>query len=678
MSDIQEKSITALFAESFRATAPEVCTIDEFLEAAKANPEVYDSVDGRLLRAIGNSVVVDTSKDESLGPYFENQVIRLYPSLEEFYDFEKVNERFVTFLMKANQGLEESKQIPVFLGPPGVAKSDYVRRMLSLFEGIPFWTIALSEEGIERLRKNLAPKGIEPERDFPVVSPILESPLGIFCEQGRRRMLHDRYHIPTWRIPLLMSTWLVKRLDQLGGDLSMFRAVKLYPSLLRQTSIAVVEAQDQSVQDVSDLVGAVDLQKVRKFSTSDTDAYNYSGGLNLTTEGLMEFREFHRAQESMLNPLYGATQDRSYRPSERLPLLPYHGRLLTHSNLDEFEKFKTGGHKGFIDRATIIRVPYVLRESAEIEIVKKMIRESKLDIAKCAPETIRLIARFVILSRMREPQNEKGEKVGDLFVKGRVYDRRKMKDVDPRALSFADYRRLAGNDEGMDGLSTRFEKKILGTVYNVNDPVEHSANPVDLFYLLKKEVDYEGFPKDVREKYLSWIKEYLEGPYKEYIGKKIRLALHEGSQKLAQDEYEKYILYADKWMEGEDAIDPITGTSLNHEGLNRWLEEREKAAGVSQAKQVRTDAVKYDLKHRVVRDKCISWRENPKLAKVIEKYCFDSVELHQNILLSNASRTTEQNDTRKSFMDRFMKDEGLTELQAVKIANWYAGLAKED
>lgn len=671
MNDV--KSVTALFAENYRDMSPEVQTIDEFLEGAKVNPEQYDSVDGRLLRGIGEPTIIDTSKDPNLGPYFENQVIKLYPKLAEFYDFEYVNERFISFLTQANQGLEQSKQIPVFLGPPGVAKSDYVRAILELFEHIPFWTIRLTDAAVAELKA----AGKEPGKDFPIVSPILESVLGLFCEKGRSRLLQDRFGIPSWRIPKLMSPWAVKRLDEFKGDLSKFEVIKLFPSLLRQQGIAVVEAQDQSVQDVSDLVGALDMQKVRKFSTSDTDAYNYTGGLNLTTQGAMEFREFHRAQESMLNPLYGATQDRSYRPSERLPLLPYYGRLLTHSNLDEFEKFKGGGHKGFIDRATVIRVPYVLRETAEIEIVKKMIRESKLDIKKCAPETARLLARFVILSRLKESVDDRGKPVGDLYIKSRVYDRQKMRDVEPNALSFYDYRRRAGNSEGMDGLSTRFEKKVLGTVYNAN-PSETGANPVDLFYHLKKAVDYEDFPQEMKDKYHSWIKKWLEGEYKEYIGKKIRIALQEGAEAYAQQEYEKYIYYADKWSEGEDAIDPGTGTALNNEGINKWLEEREKAAGISNAKQVRSDTVKYDLRNRKDRNKTLSWRDNPKIGKVIEKYCFDSVELHKSILASDAIRTKEQEKNRGSFLGRFMKDEQLSELQAVKIANWYASLAKAD
>ena len=43
----------------------------------------------------------------------------------------------------------------------------------------------------------------------------------------------------------------------------------------------------------------------------------------------------------------------------------------------------------------------------------------------------------------------------------RVYDGENLKDTDPKAKSYQEYRDFAGVDEGMTGLSTRFAFKIL-------------------------------------------------------------------------------------------------------------------------------------------------------------------------------------------------------------------------
>lgn len=64
----------------------------------------------------------------------------------------------------------------------------------------------------------------------------------------------------------------------------------------------------------------------------------------------------------------------------------------------------------------------------------------------------------------------------------RVYDGESLKDTDPKAKSYQEYRDYAGVDEGMNGLSTRFAFKILSRVFNF-DHVEVAASPVHLFYV---------------------------------------------------------------------------------------------------------------------------------------------------------------------------------------------------
>ena len=80
----------------------------------------------------------------------------------------------------------------------------------------------------------------------------------------------------------------MKRLDEFGGDISKFTVVKLYPSKLRQIAIAKTEPGDENNQDISALVGKVDIRRLEHYGQNDADAYSYSGGLNRTTQGLLE------------------------------------------------------------------------------------------------------------------------------------------------------------------------------------------------------------------------------------------------------------------------------------------------------------------------------------------------------------------------------------------------------
>jgi serine protein kinase len=77
----------------------------------------------------------------------------------------------------------------------------------------------------------------------------------------------------------------VKRLDEFDGDLEQFSVVRLHPSRLRQIGVAKTEPGDENNQDISALVGKIDIRQLEHHSQNDPDAYSYSGGLNRTTQG---------------------------------------------------------------------------------------------------------------------------------------------------------------------------------------------------------------------------------------------------------------------------------------------------------------------------------------------------------------------------------------------------------
>ncbi|HRE31686.1 MAG TPA: PrkA family serine protein kinase, partial [Candidatus Berkiella sp.] len=101
-----------------------------------------------------------------------------------------------------------------------------------------------------------------------------------------------------------------------------------------------------------------------------------------------------------------------------------------------------------------------LRVTEEVQIYKKLLQNSSLKEAPCAPNTLKMLAQFFVLSRLKEPENS------SIFSKMRVYDGENLKDTDPKAKSYQEYRDYAGVDEGMTGLSTRFAFKVLSKVFN--------------------------------------------------------------------------------------------------------------------------------------------------------------------------------------------------------------------
>jgi serine protein kinase len=236
-----------------------------------------------------------------------------------------------------------------------------------------------------------------------------------------------------------------------------FRVAKIQPSRLRQIAIAKTEPGDENNQDISSLVGKVDIRKLETYAQNDPDAYSYSGGLNRANQGILEFVEMFKAPIKMLHPLLTATQEGNYIGTENIGAIPFTGVILAHSNEAEWQSFKTNkNNEAFIDRICVIKVPYCLRVTEEQKIYEKLIQGSELATAPCAPATLETMARFSVMSRLRKHENS------TVFAKMRIYDGDSLKESDPKARSVQEYRDSAGVDEGMDGVSTRFAFKVLG------------------------------------------------------------------------------------------------------------------------------------------------------------------------------------------------------------------------
>ena len=193
-------------------------------------------------------------------------------------------------------------------------------------------------------------------------SPVNESPLGLFNEDEDGAILEEDYGIPRRYLRTIPSPWAVKRLHEFNGDINQFRVVKRYPSILKQIAISKTEPGDENNQDISSLVGKVDIRKLEDYSQDDPDAYSYSGGLCLANQGLMEFVEMFKAPIKVLHPLLTATQEGNYKGTEGFGAIPFDGVVLAHSNESEWKAFSNNkNNEAFLDRIYIVKVPYCLR-----------------------------------------------------------------------------------------------------------------------------------------------------------------------------------------------------------------------------------------------------------------------------------------------------------------------------
>lgn len=637
-------SIFSQFQQRYESTKEEEYSLQEFLELCKTDPSVYASAAERMLTAIGQPELIDTAADSRLSRLFSNKVIKRYKVFDEFYGMEACIEQIVSYFKHAAQGLEENKQILYLLGPVGGGKSSLAEKLKSLMEYSPIYAI----------------KG----------SPVFESPLGLFDPDEDAQILEEDFGIPKRYVKTIMSPWAVKRLHEYNGDVTQFRVVKMYPSILDQIAISKTEPGDENNQDISSLVGKVDIRKLEEFPQNDPDAYSFSGGLCRSNQGLLEFVEMFKAPIKVLHPLLTATQESNYNSTEGLSALPFDGIILAHSNESEWSTFKTNkNNEAFIDRVYIVKVPYCSRVSEEVKIYEKLLINSSLADAHCAPDTLRMLAKFSILSRIKEPENS------NLYSKMRIYDGENLKDTDPKAKTLQEYRDSAGVDEGMDGLSTRFAFKILSKVFNF-DNNEIAANPVHLLYVLEQQIEQEQFPTEVAERYLSHIKEYLAPRYVEFIGKEIQTAYLESYSEYGQNIFDRYVIYADFWIQDQEFRDPETGGILDRAALNEELEKIEKPAGISNPKDFRNEIVNFVLRARANNNgKNPTWNSYEKLRTVIEKKMFSNTEDLLPVISFNAKASDSDQTKHQDFVVR-MVEKGYTEKQVRLLSEWYLRVRK--
>jgi len=641
-------SIFDHYQARYEAAKDEELSLQDFLTLCQKDKSAYANAAERLLLAIGEPEVVDTAHDPRLSRIFSNRVISRYKTFEDFYGMEDSIEQIVSYLKHAAQGLEERKQILYLLGPVGGGKSSLAEKLKSLMEKMPIYVLSANGER----------------------SPVNDHPFCLFDAAEDAALLKKEYGIEARYLRSIMSPWAAKRLHEFGGDVTKFKVVKVRPSILDQVAVAKTEPGDENNQDISSLVGKVDIRQLEHYSQDDPDAYSYSGALCKANQGLMEFVEMFKAPIKVLHPLLTATQEGNFNGTEGLSALPFDGMILAHSNESEWQSFRNNkNNEAFLDRVYIVKVPYCLRVSEEVKIYQKLLEHSELSKAPCSPSTLDMLAQFSVLSRVKDPENS------SIFSKMRVYDGETLKDTDPKAKSYQEYRDFAGVDEGMSGLSTRFAFKILSRVFNF-DQTEVAANPVHLFYVIEQQVEREQFPQDVAEKYLEFLKGYLVPKYIEFIGKEIQTAYLESYSEYGQNIFDRYVTYADFWIQDQEYRDPETGQLFDRAALNSELEKIEKPAGISNPKDFRNEIVNFVLRARASnKGSNPVWTSYEKLRTVIEKKMFSNTEELLPVISFNAKTSTDDQKKHDDFVARMM-EKGYTKKQVRLLSEWYLRVRK--
>ena len=300
-------------------------------------------------------------------------------------------------------------------------------------------------------------------------------------------------------------------------------------------------------------------------------------------------------------------------------------------------------------------MPYCLRVTEEVKIYEKLIRNSSLAEAPCAPGTLKMMAQFAMLTRLKEPENSQ-----HLSRKMQVYDGENLKDTDPKAKSYQEYRDYAGVDEGMSGVSTRFAFKILSKVFNF-DSTEVAANPVHLMYVLEQQIEREQFPPETEQKYLAYIKEHLSAALR-------RVHRQGDPDRLPRELLRVRPEHLRPLRDLRRLLDPGPGvprhrhrreSSTARRSTPSWRRSRSRPASRN-PKDFRNEIVNFVLRARANNaGKNPAWTSYEKLRTVIEKKMFSNTEELLPVISFNAKASADEAKKHEDFVNR-MVEKGYT------------------
>ena len=460
---------------------------------------------------------------------------------------------------------------------------------------------------------------------------------------------------------------------KLECDMSKFLVVKLTPSMVTRECVARVEPVSGHSADVGTLIG-------RATTMTDGDissAYEYSGGLNRTTQGVLEIFEMFKAPEQLLYPLIGATQEHKYSGAGSIGELPCETVFLAHSNEAEWLAFKkskkdeekpkkdtevaVSRHDALIDRIYPVDVPYCVRLTEEAKLYQQYLANSELCNAPCVPRTLELLARFAIATRVHSADRDK---------RIRIYD---GQSIGQKEKSADDFRKEANWREGMGGISTRFLFKKLPEIAEAN-PADVGLDPVTLLNGLQKIVVRESIPDFSGRSATHILEQDIAPACKEVVTRLMQQASFEDYDSYAVAKFNQYIALADVFCEDEAYKDPETGEVWPRERVDQTLSKLERGMNVTAPKDFRYQVVKNVLRHQGDQSK----REQPAwhaldeaLRMAFERNIMPTKEELLPLINYNKRKEVKEQEKHDAFVARLMKRARCSALQARLMVEWY-------
>ena len=521
----------------------------DYLYLVDKNPKIADFAPGRIYNMImkygteevDNSLKTRGYEDLVRYKFFDGKI---YGTLEALHDIMK-------FLKASARRTETGKRILIMVGPVSSGKSTISALIKRGLENDDTPRYAIKGCPIHEEPLHLIP---ENDREY------WEDKLGIKIE-GRlcpqcQFLIDDKYtddaHKVSWeKVPVEM----IKFSEQ------------------KRVGIGTFQPSDEKSQDISELIGRVNMSKMTRYGETDPRAYQFNGELQIANGGMIEYIEILKCDIKFHYMLITAAQEQMIK-APGFPQMYIDTLIVSHTNTTEFDAFKANKKcEALHDRMYPITVPWNLRVDDEIKIYEKMIRESDFRGIHIAPHTLRVAAEFAILSRLTP-----STKINSLVEKMRIYngdtiEEMKKQNIDLKALR----EEGKAKGEGMTGISPRFIINALNIALGSKEE-KKCVNAIDILKTLRANFDHVvGVSNEDRERFITLLfgeKESISYEYKQLAKKEVNVAFLTAYEEQAQSLFENYLRSAEAFCKREKIFDSITGEySDPDEKLMRQVEE---------------------------------------------------------------------------------------------------------
>ncbi|HET8911156.1 MAG TPA: PrkA family serine protein kinase [Ktedonobacteraceae bacterium] len=561
---------------------------------------------------------------------------------DEIFGIEKPLQQIVDYFHSAAQRLEVRKRVLLLMGPVGGGKSTIVHLLKRGLEAY-----SRTENGAMYAIRD-CPMHEEPLHLIPhELRSDVEKEFGIYIEGDL--CPHCRYMIDT----------------QFQGRMEQVPVKRITFSEKYRTGIGTFTPSDPKSQDISELVGGIDLSTIGEVGVeSDPRAYRFDGELNIANRGLMEFVEMLKTDEKFLYVLLTLSQEQNIKTG-RFSMIYADEVVVSHTNEHEYQSF-VGNKKSeaLQDRIILVKVPYNLRVSDEIKIYEKLLKQSSLQNVHIAPHTLRIASIFALLTRL-EPSKKAGM---SLMKKLKLYDgedTEEFKQKDVRELQDEAIR------EGMDGISPRYVINRLSNAL-VKQNVT-CINPIDALRGLRDGLDqHTSITRDERERYLNFISEARK-EYDEMARKEVQRAFVYSYEESARTLLNNYLDNVEAYCNKTKLRDPITDEDMEpDEHLMRSIEEQ---IGITEnAKRSFREEILIRISSLARKNMTFDYTSHERLKEAIEKKLF--ADLRDVVKITTSTRTPDKEQLRKinEVVNRLMTDHGYCHVCANEILRYTGSL----